>query len=131
MALRSDNTCQLDQTGYTPFYRASCKMGPLSLACQKDSHGNVCGGATYGTCSERKSENGVIVPICDCVPNVGFFDGKICTSATAFSAVIGAVNQSFLQQQQQADRLKSLSCVDSLKPVKCPSDAWVDAQQVG
>jgi hypothetical protein len=133
MALQSDDSCQVDRTGYTPFYRASCKLAPppVSLACPKDPQGNICGGPTYGTCSQRELASGIVMAVCVCVPNVGFFDGKTCTSATALSAVIGAVNQSFLQQQQQADRLKSLSCADPLKPVKCPSDAWVDAQQVG
>ena len=138
MALQSDNSCQIDQTGYTPYYRASCKMAPAPsppsappLQCPKDPQGNVCGGSTYGTCSQRESASGIVMPVCVCVPNVGYFEGKICTSATAYSAVIGSVNQSFLQQQQQADRLMALSCTDLLKPVKCPSDAWVDAQQVG
>ena len=97
LALQSDNSCQVDQTGYASFYRASCVMAaspppspspaPPSLACPQDPQGNVCGGSTYGACTQRETPSGTIA-VCVCVPN-GFFDGKICTSASAYYAAVG------------------------------------------
>ena len=139
MVLRSDDSCQVDQTGYTQFYRASCKMLPpppasppsVVLPCPKDAQGNVCGGSELGTCSQVVLASGARIATCVCVAGKGFFDGRICISAATYSAVVGQVNKTFAQQQQQADRLNALSCADLTKPVKCPSSSWVAAQKSG
>jgi hypothetical protein len=136
LALRSDGTCQVEQTGYTSFYKASCILAPVStpvsdLPCAKDSQGNVCGGSTYGECVQQKLPSGRIIPVCRCVENVGKFDGNVCVSAEVYAGVIAAVNQSFAEDQQQMDRLQALSCRDSKTPFKCPTDSWVASQNSG
>jgi hypothetical protein len=139
MALRSDDSCQVDVTKYTQFYRASCKMLPKppasppseKLLCPKDSNGNVCGGEELGSCSAVFSASGKRIPVCVCVQDVGFFDGQICISAASHSSVAGLVNKTFLRQQEQANRLNGLSCADPVKPVKCPNSSWVPQQKSG
>lgn len=136
MVVRSDDSCQVDQTGYTQFYRASCKMLPtppasVVLPCPKDAQGNVCGGSELGTCSQVVLASGARIATCVCVAGKGFFDGRICISAATYSAVVGQVNKTFAQQQHQADLLNALSCADRTKPVKCPSSSWVAAQKSG
>ena len=139
MALHSDDSCQVDQTGYTQFYRASCKILPKppasppseTLLCPKDLNGNVCGGAEFGSCSAVYSASGYRIPVCICVQDTGFFNGQICTSAAAQSSVAGLVNKTFWRQQEQAGRLNALSCADPVKPVKCPNSSWVPQQKFG
>jgi hypothetical protein len=136
LALRSDGTCQVEATGYTSFYKASCILAPVStpvsdLPCPKDSQGNVCGGSTYGECVQQKLPSGKIIPVCRCVENIGKFDGKVCVSAEVYATVIAAVNRSFAEDQQQMDRLQALSCKDSKTPFKCPTDTWVATQNSG
>ena len=139
MALRSDDSCQVDQTGYTQFYRASCKMLPTppasppseKLLCPKDLNGNVCGGEELGSCSAVYSAAGKRIPVCVGVQDKGFFDGQTCISAAAQSSVAGLVNKTFLRQQEQATRLNGLSCADPVKPVKCPNSSWVPQQKSG
>jgi hypothetical protein len=128
MALRADNTCQVDQSGYTNFYRASCQMLPAPppsplFPCPKDRQGNICGGSEFGTCNA-----GATFSTCVCVAGKGFFNGQICVSQGAIAETFALVNKTFAHQQQQANILNELFCADLSLPVKCPRADWVASQ---
>jgi hypothetical protein len=142
VAFFSSNACHPHHnnsfSGPSAFFKLQCSAPPPPsssrppLPCPKDASGNICGGASLGSCSQLQllGTATAVMSVCICSASARF-NGGTCVSLSQHAADQHRINASFTEQQRQAGRLTAMSCQDTAKPVRCPDEAWVVAQRVG